>query len=945
VTYLGYPRLHFAGRFQADPSTVNNDPAHFDNDRFVARFQKRQTLNAPNGWWNPQGSGAWHLHDCRVTSVLYDDGTVVSSPEADPIVGGALVDANDRVSAKIVDLDPQWQMVSQIWGLRLQLSDSSGRPAFVGGFAPASLADLWPRFPRGMPDSFFGAAFQSVLSGVQWPKELPSKFLRDLKRTARQGLSIKLNVDGFDDNAASPTFTHGRVVGSIGPYERGEPRHFVAARMLWPIQGYAPSLNAAPCRIDPVTNTLFIDLGNSLPTVAAGGPLQELGVLWVVALPAYSPPVILTPLANLSGGFYEQLAGIVSAPLTQEQAAVAARSRIGILDASGTALLLAENASATYLRADEVVFRLSPRPPDNSASANVFATRYGVPAASMEIAVWHQAMTGPVEHGPVNRPRVGIPEAALAFPQSLRTGADGRAKLPLVASPPGNPRGYIDGQVYTIAYGVIGDPTQTAANPISVLVWDDYNVPDHPTWVGDVQPILQRYANLYPVMRTVLDLDDYSSVVQHREMLRHVFELPVEDPNYMPVTRDLSPAKRAMLLNWLGEQYPPAFATNDLACLRRMLQLAIELEHAVIPPYLCALFSIRPGRNVEIASRLRSVVIEEMLHMALACNLLVAVGGEPQIDKPAFVPRYPCRLPAGVLPDLTVSLGRCTRERIRDVFMRIEEPEQHSGLDGEVAPSAIDARSIEVDEEGTIVSPHADLAQALERRFIQVECRPQTFGWFYQHIARAIIELDKAGDPFVGDPARQLTPKVWPASPGRLYRITNKASALIAIHEIVTQGEGRSLADPANDQGELAHYYRFREIVEGRQLVRRAARPAHGEFGREQPSANNMIGASGEWAFEGPAIIFDPKGVFPMIDDPDTDALPAQSPAKAASELFDRSYVGLLQALHDAVNGNPDAVRDAIGLMFSLDVQARRLMEIPISPGSPTVAGPSFRSC
>ncbi len=39
MSYLGYPRLHFSGRFQADPSTVNNDPAHFDaHVRVLARL-------------------------------------------------------------------------------------------------------------------------------------------------------------------------------------------------------------------------------------------------------------------------------------------------------------------------------------------------------------------------------------------------------------------------------------------------------------------------------------------------------------------------------------------------------------------------------------------------------------------------------------------------------------------------------------------------------------------------------------------------------------------------------------------------------------------------------------------------------------------------------------------------------------------------------------------
>ena len=40
MSYLGLPRLTFAGQFQADPSTVNNDPEHFDPSRFKGRYQQ-----------------------------------------------------------------------------------------------------------------------------------------------------------------------------------------------------------------------------------------------------------------------------------------------------------------------------------------------------------------------------------------------------------------------------------------------------------------------------------------------------------------------------------------------------------------------------------------------------------------------------------------------------------------------------------------------------------------------------------------------------------------------------------------------------------------------------------------------------------------------------------------------------------------------------------------
>jgi hypothetical protein len=79
--------------------------------------------------------------------------------------------------------------------------------------------------------------------------------------------------------------------------------------------------------------------------------------------------------------------------------------------------------------------------------------------------------------------------------------------------------------------------------------------------------------------------------------------------------------------------------------LREHLQWAIELEHSTLPPYLCALYSIKPGTNPEAVGVITSVFIEEMLHMTLAANLLNAVGGAPKLDHAAFIPRFPTYLP------------------------------------------------------------------------------------------------------------------------------------------------------------------------------------------------------------------------------------------------------------------------------------------------------------
>lgn len=92
--------------------------------------------------------------------------------------------------------------------------------------------------------------------------------------------------------------------------------------------------------------------------------------------------------------------------------------------------------------------------------------------------------------------------------------------------------------------------------------------------------------------------------------------------------------------------------------VRDALQNAVKLEHATIPLYLYGLYSLAQGKNAAIAEIIESVVVEEMLHMTLASNVLNAVGGSPQIDHPGFIPPYPGPLPGGVESDLIVSLRR-----------------------------------------------------------------------------------------------------------------------------------------------------------------------------------------------------------------------------------------------------------------------------------------------
>jgi hypothetical protein len=212
--------------------------------------------------------------------------------------------------------------------------------------------------------------------------------------------------------------------------------------------------------------------------------------------------------------------------------------------------------------------------------------------------------------------------------------------------------------------------------------------------------------------------------------------------------------------------------TRDVKWLRSALQAAIELELSTIPPYLCALWSIKDSAHPAYDT-LYSIAMEEMLHMGLACNMLTTIGGTPVLNTPDVVPRYPGPLPGNIRPALTVALSGLTKDVIRDVFMEIEYPDH-----------------------GPIVT-------------LMGETYP-TIGAFYTAINDAFVQNEAA---IVGQ--RQL---ISPAI--GLTRLTSLAEVQSAIMKIKEQGEGtaQSPFSPTFEPDDLAHYYQFAELFHGRRV-------------------------------------------------------------------------------------------------------------------------------
>jgi CDGSH-type Zn-finger protein len=332
-------------------------------------------------------------------------------------------------------------------------------------------------------------------------------------------------------------------------------------------------------------------------------------------------------------------------------------------------------------------------------------------------------------------------------------------------------------------------------------------------------------------------------------------------------------------------------AITTVESLRRHLQWAIELEHATLPPYLCALYSIKDGHNEEAAAVVHSVFMEEMLHLTLAANILSAVGGSPQIDVPSILPTFPTYLPHSDRA-FEVPLTKFSKEAL-ETFMMIERPAAHSGL------------------------PE-------DNKF-------ETIGQFYEAIEVALGHLsDALGEEalFCGDPARQVTDALYYGGGGRIVAVTDLASAHAALGEIVEQGEGlqhqevwdgdRDMFHP--DRPEVAHYFRFQELYLGR---------------RYAPGDTPQSGPRGE------ELQVDWDAVHDMRPNPRAADYPAGSEIRAQMDAYNLAYCGVLHLLHETFNGSPGLLAVATGAMYGLKAQAIELMALPSGHGETTV-GPSF---
>jgi len=333
--------------------------------------------------------------------------------------------------------------------------------------------------------------------------------------------------------------------------------------------------------------------------------------------------------------------------------------------------------------------------------------------------------------------------------------------------------------------------------------------------------------------------------------------------------------------------------------LHQYLHAALQLEHATIPPYLTALYSIHPGTNLDAVMVIRVVAVEEMLHLTLVANVLNATGGTPDLTGPGFVPSFPAYLPDGE-DDFQVDLQSFSPAAV-ETFLKIERPgaapEEEARVRAHDGPRSL------------LAAPGDD-----SMRFYSI-------GEFYEEIRRGLEYLHgELGDAlFSGDPQRQVTPEYYYSGGGEIIPVTDLASASAAMELIAEQGEGLG-GKIYDEEGEIAHYYRFEQLKLGRYY---------------QPG--DTAGSP-----SGPELSVDWDAVYPVKPNVVLDDLSAAPDLHASAARFNEHYADFLGLLTRSYTGEPKLLIDAVVEMFRLRDEMLSLLRHPMPGPGGLNAGPTF---
>lgn len=289
MSYLTYPRLHFSGGFLADPSTVNNTPDNYtDANDDIAKLQL---------YWNPNGTGIFDFQSCLVTKVVYGPGDETTDPAVDPVIGQPVNAVYAMAAPKLVDLDPDQQNTSEIWGLSLQVAGISANPASIsdfvrGDYVAGSYNAVWAQAINGPRSSGSGCGvYQSSLTNLSWTTAAKpqSKFLSLLQQQSPQQLSVNFVVNAHNNAPVIYLFNTDTLQTLV---KKGVPANIVDK--LLPMTRYFMNLgsNGLPAKLGQVPTESYV---NNRLTILLGQADADTYRATILATTLAPPPSPVPP--------------------------------------------------------------------------------------------------------------------------------------------------------------------------------------------------------------------------------------------------------------------------------------------------------------------------------------------------------------------------------------------------------------------------------------------------------------------------------------------------------------------------------------------------------------------------------------------------------------------------------------------------------------------------
>ncbi|KAG1743632.1 ferritin-like-domain-containing protein [Suillus paluster] len=223
-----------------------------------------------------------------------------------------------------------------------------------------------------------------------------------------------------------------------------------------------------------------------------------------------------------------------------------------------------------------------------------------------------------------------------------------------------------------------------------------------------------------------------------------------------------------------------------------MLREAVKVELSTIPLYLYSIYSIikDDGKAGTQARRNMSIVVhQEMLHLALAGNLLTSIESGPQLYSAQFVPTYGGEDDVILHSNIPLRLEPCEKSNL-ECFLKIEAPYQPPP-------------KLTYDEESANIDFRLHAAPDTERALEQYN----SIGEFYTELE----DMIKNSGPFITFKNKDLQFAPTEFFPTNMTQVTDQESAHNALKVIIDQGEGSVGVEDAHYQMFLDLYMKRTE--------------------------------------------------------------------------------------------------------------------------------------